>query len=89
MEKTIYVREYELFCSLLRGCREQARVSQEELARRLGVAQTFISKCERGERRLDFVELAQWCEAIGIGLPTFAQHYQEAHSKLIEWRSTQ
>lgn len=34
----------------------------------LGVTQSFISKCERGERRLDIVEVRSWCRAMGVPL---------------------
>lgn len=37
-----------------------------DLADRLGNTQTFVSKCERGERRLDVVELVEFAEALGV-----------------------
>lgn len=64
MDKSIHTREYALFLELLRRTREQAGLTQIAVAERLDVAQSFISKCERGERRLDIVELRQWCRAI-------------------------
>lgn len=50
MEKSIHSLEYSLFLKLLRSIREQRSQSQTDLARRLGVTQSFISKVERGER---------------------------------------
>ena len=41
-------------------------MSQTELAARLGNTQTFVSKCERGERRIDAVELVEFAEALGV-----------------------
>jgi len=41
-------------------------VSQVELAERLENTQTFVSKCERGERRIDAVELVEFAEALGV-----------------------
>ena len=46
-------------------------LKQEELAKRLGVHQSFVSKVENGERRLDVLELRDLCEALGIGLSAF------------------
>ena len=42
------------------------------MAQRMNVTQTFISKCERGERRLDVVELWEWCLALGVDVREFA-----------------
>ena len=41
-------------------------MSQIDLAERLGNTQTFVSKCERGERRIDAVELVEFAEALGV-----------------------
>lgn len=56
---------------LLRAKREVAQITQVELALALGVTQTFVSKCERGERRLDVLELRKWCLAIGTTVSDF------------------
>lgn len=40
-----------------RQAREDAKLTQAEVARRLSRPQSFVSKCESGERRVDFVEL--------------------------------
>ena len=50
--------EYTRFLSRLRAAREGAGLTQVEVARRLRVPQSFVSKCESGERRVDVVELA-------------------------------
>lgn len=71
MEKSIYSDEYKLFIKLLRGARERFGLTQQEIAERLNATQTFVSKCERGERRLDVVELRAWCTALGITLNDF------------------
>ncbi len=41
-------------------------MTQIELAERLGNTQTFVSKCERGERRIDAVELVEFAQAMGV-----------------------
>jgi transcriptional regulator with XRE-family HTH domain len=46
--------------------RRDANVTQWEVARRLGTDQSQISKIERGERRLDIVDYARYCRAIGL-----------------------
>jgi len=54
--------------ALLRAAREKAGLSQEELARRLGKPQSFVSKVEACERRLDILETLAVCQALGIKL---------------------
>ena len=56
---------------LLREKRVDAGLRQSELARRLGQPQSFVSKYESGERRLDVLELRQICQALGITLVDF------------------
>lgn len=64
--------------ALLRGVRSEAGLTQTDLARRLGQPQSFVSKYESGERRLDVLELRQVCQAIGISLPEFIRRLEEA-----------
>lgn len=71
MGKSIHSQQYQLALSLLKQAREKAGLSQVELADRLNATQTFISKCERGERRLDLIEARAFCEAIGVSFPDY------------------
>jgi transcriptional regulator with XRE-family HTH domain len=64
--------------SLLREVRRDAGLSQEDLASKLGVPQSVVSKFESGERRLDLLELQEVCAAIGISVSTFVQRYERA-----------
>lgn len=64
MPKSIYSKENDLLLRLLREARERSGVSQAQLAERLRMTQSAVSKCERGERRLDVVQLRRWCKAI-------------------------
>lgn len=64
MRKSSHSPEYAKFLEMLKAAREQAGLTQVELAKRLRMTQSDISKCERGERRLDVVELWRWCRAL-------------------------
>lgn len=66
---------YQLLTKLLREVREQRGLSQVELAERLGNTQTFVSKVERGERRLDVVELIEFCEAMEVPVDQWLKDY--------------
>ena len=63
---------------LLRKVRQDAGLRQEDLAKRLGVPQSFVSKVESGERRLDFVEVRQVCQALGLSLTEFVRMFEES-----------
>jgi transcriptional regulator with XRE-family HTH domain len=44
--------------------REAAGVTQRELARRLDRAHSYVSRIEKGDRRLDVPEFIEWCELL-------------------------
>jgi transcriptional regulator with XRE-family HTH domain len=48
------------------------------MAENMGETQSFVSKCERGERRIDIVELRIFCKAIGIPVAKFVERLEEA-----------
>jgi transcriptional regulator with XRE-family HTH domain len=55
----VYSEGYERFLERLREARLMANLTQEAVARRLKRPQSFVSKIEAGERRVDVVELAE------------------------------
>ncbi|MFH1300958.1 MAG: helix-turn-helix transcriptional regulator [Planctomycetota bacterium] len=73
MEKSVFTQEYSIMLRLLKETRKQLKVSQVELAERLGQSQSFVSKCERGERRMDIIQLRTVCHALGTTLPEFVK----------------
>jgi transcriptional regulator with XRE-family HTH domain len=78
MEKSIYTREYQVLLRLLRETRERAGVTQVELARRLEQTQSYVSKIELGDRRLDLVQLRTILAALGAGLGDFVARFERA-----------
>jgi transcriptional regulator with XRE-family HTH domain len=73
-----YSPEYGRFRALLRTLRKEAGLSQTALSEKLGKPQTFVSKSELGERRIDFLETIQFCEACGVSLPHFLERLANA-----------
>ncbi len=53
---------------LLRSARQDAGVTQTDLAARLGRPQSFVAKYEANERRVDLVELQEICDALNVDL---------------------
>ncbi|MDE2491025.1 MAG: helix-turn-helix transcriptional regulator [Elusimicrobia bacterium] len=65
MGKSVHSKEYRTLLSRLRKARLEAGLTQEEVAQRLRQPQSFISKVESGERRLDAVELKALARVYG------------------------
>lgn len=78
MEKSIFSKHQEKLQALLRKVRADADLRQLDLAERLGQPQSFVSKYESGERRLDLLELRQICQAVGISLEEFVRRFEES-----------
>ncbi|HSI39999.1 MAG TPA: helix-turn-helix transcriptional regulator [Xanthobacteraceae bacterium] len=62
---SIYREQYQAIIARLIQARKDAGLTQVELAERIGQRQTFVSKYELGERRLDVAEFVEICKAIG------------------------
>jgi transcriptional regulator with XRE-family HTH domain len=70
-------RDRKVFLRLLRRVRVEARLTQADLAKILGVTQARVSKYEQGERRIDILELKAICDAITLPLLEFAKRFEE------------
>lgn len=68
MYKAIYSADQDRLTALLREFRRRASLRQVDVAARLDVPQSFVSKYETGERRLDLIELRQVCLALNSSL---------------------
>jgi len=66
MTDSVHTTRYHRFRDVLTKARQAQGLSQEALAEKLGCVQTFVSKYERGERRLDVVEFLDVADALGI-----------------------
>lgn len=68
MAKSLYRTENLELAALLREVREAEGLVQTALGERMGRGQTYVSNVELGIRRLDVVELRDYCSALGIEL---------------------
>jgi len=66
MSNTMRSPDNKRFRELLVQARKDAGLTQTELSSRLNRPQSFVSKYERGERRLDVIEFAQVFRALGV-----------------------
>jgi len=70
-------KDQKILLSLLRQVRLDTGLRQTDMAHRLRVPQSYVSKYESGERRLDTLELRAVCKAVEISLPEFAKRLEK------------
>lgn len=66
---------YRRLCAQLKAIRENAGLTQRELAAKLKWSPSQVAKSETGGRRIDPVELKEWCQACGA-------HWNEAMNEI-------
>ena len=71
--KSLHTPRYRAFLRLLRQARAEAGMTQAELAQAVQRSQTWVSKCELGERRVDIVELEDLAEALDKPMEWFVR----------------
>jgi transcriptional regulator with XRE-family HTH domain len=72
--KPIHTPEYKRMRERLREAREAAGMTQEKVAKELGKPQSFVSKVETGERRIDPTELEKFARLYGKPITFFLGH---------------
>jgi len=75
--KSVYQPEYAHILSRLIASRRAAGLTQRELALMLSRPQSYVSKVERGERRLDVVEFIHLCRVLRIDPADFLLQDEE------------
>jgi transcriptional regulator with XRE-family HTH domain len=73
--KYVASEAHQRFRKLLAEARKGAGLTQSELSSRLQRPQSFVSKYERGERRLDVVEFGDVANAIGVDPIRFLRRF--------------
>jgi transcriptional regulator with XRE-family HTH domain len=70
-------RDEAILVALLRELRQSAGLRQQDLAEKLQRPQSFVSKYEAGERRLDVLDLVAICRALNVSLSEVARTLEE------------
>jgi len=73
MSKSVFTKDYRYLLARLRQARTEAGLSQEEAAKLLKKRQSYVSKCELGERRLDVIELKEFARIYRKSLDYFTR----------------
>lgn len=66
MQKSNFTYTYKLLIERLKAARAQSGLTQIDVAKKLGTTQSFVSKVENGERRLDVVEMLRLADLYKI-----------------------
>ena len=77
MKKSIRTLEQLHLQGLLKAIRHESSLTQIDVAEKLSRPQSFVSKYESGERRLDLPELKRVCQSLGITLIEFVMRFEE------------
>ena len=64
--KSIHSKQYATFLRTLVDKRKSANITQQQLALRLGKPQSYVSKLERAERRMDIIEFLSIASVLGV-----------------------
>ena len=82
MPSSLHSHRYQIFRNLIVSARKVSGLTQVQIAERLGKPQSFISKYERGERRLDFPEFIELADVLEIDVVDFVNRYQSEVAQL-------
>ncbi len=81
MTSSIFTKKYEIFKELLIEHRKNAGLTQQNLAELIDKPQSYISKYESGERRLDLIEFIDVAEALHVDKYQFIKELEKRASK--------
>lgn len=76
--KSIHKPEYQILLNLLTEMRDKAGLKQAELATLLKRSQSYVSDVERGVRRMDLLQLREYCLACNQDLVAFVKRFEKA-----------
>jgi transcriptional regulator with XRE-family HTH domain len=86
--KSIYTDDYMRLLRLLIEARKNAKLTQHEVAARLARPQSFVSKYERGERRMDVVEYFRVSRMLGVDPYELLRVLDESSEGQTSWLSS-
>jgi transcriptional regulator with XRE-family HTH domain len=67
----VYSKEYKQFLARLYQAREQANLTQIEVAQKLGKPQSFVAKCELGDRKVDAIDILKFAKIYKVSVEFF------------------
>lgn len=71
MSKAIYSKDHKYIVGQLKRVRQEAGLEQEQVAKMLKKTQSYVSKIESGQRRIDIITLKEFAKIYKKGLSFF------------------
>lgn len=62
MKKTIFTKGHKALIEKLKAAREERGLLQADVAKLLGRTQSYVSKIEAGQRRVDIIQLKEFAK---------------------------
>jgi len=84
MASSLHSGKYQIFREMIVKIRKDADITQVQLAKELGKPQSYISKIENGERRIDFTEFIEIASILKIDTQQFIKTYQKKAKGIIK-----
>lgn len=84
MASSLHSGKYQVFREMIVKIRKDADITQVQLAKELSKPQSYISKIENGERRIDFTEFVEIASILGIDMNEFIRSYQKKVKGIIK-----
>ena len=76
-----YDPRYRILVKCLKEYRYESKMTQQELATHLGVSQTYISKYEQCQKRLDVIQVRDICKCLGVNLQDLVRDFEDRLAK--------
>jgi transcriptional regulator with XRE-family HTH domain len=80
LRRALLTEEHYQLAELLRALRDEAGLTQVQVAKRLGRDQGYVSKYESAERRVDLIQWRDICGALGLDLITVVKRFEREAS---------
>ena len=77
MSNKLWEKRREAFRAAIKEVRKKAKFTQNELATQMGKYQSYVSKYESGERKLDYVEIVEILDACNTTISAFDRLYKK------------
>lgn len=74
MSKTIYTQDHKHLVQRLKKARIGVGLGQKEAGEKIGKSQSYISKIESGQRRIDIIQLKFFAKAYGKNIEFFIKN---------------
>lgn len=77
MPNSMHSQKYQIFREMLVDARLKTGLTQVQVAEKINKPQSYVSKYERGERRLDFTEFVELAIVFEMNIATFIEQYKQ------------